>query len=142
MQTLSTNPVLVTAAEVKAAIASGEGRVAEWKYAQPDLHWSALKTRNVLTQSLEAFTKQACENPNASDAELCELVKSTVIGANEAATSNTTARAFQTLLSRATPKAAKQLVRTFLDLRVLVEAREISEEQAAKMALEARMQLV
>lgn len=122
-------------------MASGQGRLAAWKYAEPDLQWSASKTRAVLLESLAAFRDFCKTAPNATDEELQVHVKTNIQGAAEAAASNTTARAFQTLLSRSTPLEAQNLVLTFLDIRVRVETKDITEEQAAALALEARMKL-
>lgn len=128
---------LVNANEAMAAVAAGDGALAQWKYEQPQLMWSAREQHEVMTRASALFLDLASESA-ASDDVMQQAVYERIPMAREASDANNTKRAMLTLLSRATSTAARELVLLFLTLRVRVEEGDISEDEAAALALRAR----
>lgn len=129
--------MLVNANEAMAAVAAGNGALAQWKYEAPQLRWSAREQHEVMSQASALFLELASDS-DASDDVLQQAVYARIPLARLASEANNARRAMLTLLSRVTTAAARELVLFFLTLRVRVEDGAISEEEAAALALRAR----
>jgi len=132
---------LISTQNIDEEVKSSGGKLMQWTHAKPEIEWRAADIGAEMRKCHALFRSLAEEHPSASDEAIDFMVRGAVPEAAALKTANNTARAYATLMRRHAPAEHSDLIFHFYSLRAQVEDGTLLQEEAGRMAMQARAQV-